>query len=164
MKRFRPNIGIHQNLYGDNLDDGCMPITTDDSRPYSTLSGRPTQQFWYSLFTLTCGWFRGLAKSKKFQTSKKILRPIRPLPIFFWMFGIFLTLQHPLMLTWHLFFPYDKTYSIKNVLSYTFLFVFIIMKDLVSINQVDNRTGWLDSVTLQLGPTSHAQLICHNQH
>ena len=34
MKRFRPNIGIHQNLlYGDNLDDRCRPITTDDSRP-----------------------------------------------------------------------------------------------------------------------------------
>ena len=31
MGRFRPSIGIHQNLYGDNLDDGCRPITTDDS-------------------------------------------------------------------------------------------------------------------------------------
>ena len=31
MKRFRPNIGIHQNLYGDNVDDRCRPITTDDS-------------------------------------------------------------------------------------------------------------------------------------
>ena len=31
-------------------------------------------------------------------------------------------------------------------------------------NQVDNRTGWLESVTLQLGPTSHAQLICYKQH
>ena len=36
-----------------------------------------------------------------------------------------------------------------------------------TINQVDNRTGWLESVTL--GPTarpytSHAQLICYKQH
>ena len=38
------------------------------------------------------------------------------------------------------------------------------MKGLASITQVDNRTGWLGSVTLQLGPTSHAQLICHKQH
>ena len=33
------------------------------------------------------------------------------------------------------------------------------MKDLASINQVDNRNGWLESVTLQLVPTSHAQLM-----
>ena len=33
------------------------------------------------------------------------------------------------------------------------------MKDLASINQVDNRTGWLESAKLQLVPTSHAQLI-----
>ena len=31
MIRFRPNIGIHQNLYGDKVDDRCRPITTDDS-------------------------------------------------------------------------------------------------------------------------------------
>ena len=31
MKRFRPNIGIHHNLYGDNVDDRFRPITTDDS-------------------------------------------------------------------------------------------------------------------------------------
>ena len=31
MKRFRPNIDIHQKLYGDNLDDRCWHITTDDS-------------------------------------------------------------------------------------------------------------------------------------
>ena len=35
---------------------------------------------------------------------------------------------------------------------------------LASINQVDNGTGWLESVTLQLGPTYHAQLICYKQH
>ena len=43
---------------------------------------------------------------------------------------------------------------IKDVLTY---FPFCLQNyerlEVASINQVDNRTGWLESVTLQLGPT-----------
>ena len=54
---------------------------------------------------------------------------------------------------------------IKDVLAY---FPFCLHNyerlKLASINQVDNKTGWLESVKLQIGPTSHAQLICYKQH
>ena len=54
---------------------------------------------------------------------------------------------------------------IKDVLTYfSFCLHCYERLKLASINQVDIRTGWLESVTLELGPTSHAQFIRLKQH
>ena len=58
-----------------------------------------------------------------------------------------------------------KWLPIKDVLTYFPFFPHNYERlKLASINQVDNMTGWLESVTLQLGLTSHNQLICYKQH